>query len=258
MSSSNSSLFCLGRWFIASDSNARRPNSPCFPPLPPKSLPVKSPQPLSLNQWLVPETESVLFTFLSLIYSLKEFPTPEQMGNFELLREVLQTALGYQSERATCKVKRALTELAPTQPIQVYALASRYRMHDIAVIASRYSLQVPETEWPEHLLGLMGNRALAALEKLRDDRFEALRSLLSPTTLLSDDHSIACVHTQAVQAQWNAKVASMSEKLTPGSTLEDLITMKWKEVTGCESCTMLLQDTLVDVLSKERQLKDTI
>lgn len=175
-----------------------------------------------------------------------------------MMRDVLRTSLGYQAERATCHVKRFLADMSPIQPIGVYAVASRYRLHDIAVIASRQTLQVPQSAWPQDLQASMGSKALGLLQKLHEDRLNALKSLLSPSSLLIDDHSSTCSHTEAMRRMWDEKVAAMNEGLTSGSTLEELIKLNWKDVVGCESCSALLQDTLVDVLTKERRFKDSI
>ncbi len=248
------SLFCLDRWFQARPASVNLDS----PPVPPKTGSVRSPQPLdrSAREWRIPETKAVFLAFLSFIYPLDAYPAEEQVTNMGLLRDVLRSGLGYQSERVVGRVKRALVDLAPTRPIGVYALASRYSLHDLAVIASRYALRVPDNEWPEGLKALMGAKGYQAIEGARQERIAAMQEILAGGMTLPQPEC-PCDHFAALQEIWKPHIQVCKQDVGATSTLHRVIAFDWS-AAGCSSCQAIVQEAVSEILQRQREIKETI
>jgi hypothetical protein len=93
---------------------------------------------------------------------------------------------------------------------------------------------------------------------LHEDRTDALRMLLSPASLQTDEHSAGCHYTEALQAAWDRRVGEMHPSLGPVTEMAGLVHVEWNAVAGCVQCTRLLQATIVEVMQQEKRLSDTI
>lgn len=136
---------------------------------------------------IIPEPSAVVNIALHCIYSIDfQVYSPE----LEVLSHALQFLHTYGLSSASAasspdlipssapQLHIALQAFAPNHPLEVYALAARYRMHDLAVTASRYTVALSLSVVTDQQCIDMGAVYLKRLVLLHVQREEALKQIL--------------------------------------------------------------------------------
>lgn len=164
---------------------------------------------------------------------------------------VLRAALGYQSAKAVSLARDTLGTFVSSHPVEAYACASYFRFNDTARIASRESLRVPETDWPENAKHLMGRKAVAKLKELQIERLVGLNAILDKPV---PEH---CARSSMLKTVWGAKISEVKADLTPASDLVELCSI---DVRGghCGDCLQVMGQHIQMCLQDVKRLREAI
>ncbi|KAK7029569.1 hypothetical protein VNI00_014446 [Paramarasmius palmivorus] len=113
-----------------------------------------------------------------------------------------------------------LLSFAPIYPLETYAVAEKYDIHDLAVAASSHTLPVELSDVDEELATCMGTRYLLRLFNLHFKRKATLWNLLSKEPDYHDQ-TVNCRFTEQKKAKqrWNTGMASLVWNVRAGKWL---------------------------------------
>ncbi|KAK7039033.1 hypothetical protein VNI00_010425 [Paramarasmius palmivorus] len=110
-----------------------------------------------------------------------------------------------------------ILSFAPVHPLETYAIAGRYDIHDLAVAASSHTLPVELSNVGEELATCMGARYLSRLFSLHLNRKATLLSLLSKEPEYHDQtENCRFTDQREAKSRWNTAMASLVWDVRPG------------------------------------------
>lgn len=111
-----------------------------------------------------------------------------------------------------------LASHAPYLPLELYTLAARFDLYDLALVASSHLLSLKLSSLSDEVCSRMGARYLLRLFRMHIDRLSALKDLvLVPPNLHPETSSCRARHQEAMIGEWSIVVAYLSRDASPGT-----------------------------------------
>jgi hypothetical protein len=170
---------------------------------------------------LVPESSQVLNLVLHCVYDL---PCTRFSSTVQDVSDCVATILkyglplaAYASQAGT--LYNLILSKAPTDGIQMYALAAQHRLEQLAVAVSPFLLSLDLATLTDDLVGRMGAVYLRRLVFLHLGRSTALKRLLSPPlNYHTPDDDCGDQEHDALMHAWGLAVASLAWDARPGTS----------------------------------------
>ena len=235
--------------------------SPRAPSPPPKQVIAPTPT-HSPYTWSVPETSFTLLAFLSLIYP-SGFLTPTRqtlLTSPEVVGRVIRAAMGYQSAKALTLSRDRLSAWVHERPVDVYAMASFFKFSDLAILASGHAMKVPQTEWSEEAVKMMGRTAGARLRFLQEKRVAGLKQILEGGMEV-DEHTPLCAMQVSMEGMWAERCAALARDIRPESGLGEILETDLTAMgqgQACGQCLLLFGRSVRRSMLAAQELPSTI
>ncbi|KAH8830790.1 hypothetical protein DL96DRAFT_974856 [Flagelloscypha sp. PMI_526] len=211
----------------------------------------------------IPLPSPVLNLILHAIYDL----SCAQYGpNLDMLRESVHTmeGLGISPKRLilpNSPLFALFMAFAPTQPMDVYMIASKYDLHDLAVSSSSHLLSYPLSSITDSMAAQLGPVYLKRLFFLHMGRSDALkRILLEPPQVHGPTSSCDFTDQKAVTRAWCLASAYLAFEVRPDMStgfIESTFRPLMEHIT-CPKCMDLLDERIQTLLANWSRIKRTI
>ncbi|KAJ7599117.1 hypothetical protein C8J56DRAFT_1158127 [Mycena floridula] len=185
----------------------------------------------------LPDPASTVNIILHLVHDmpLSELPT------FDTLSAVVQRLPFYGlAPKAYISPTKPLFEhflsYAAIDPLEVYALAASFDVHELAVAASSYLLSLSFATVTDEMAQRIGSVYLNRLVRLHLKRLERLKCLiLSPPRLHPQTDSCSFVKQRDVISAWTMRAAALAWEVNPGLSTT-ILESSFGTLTGQFSC----------------------
>ncbi|QRW00639.1 hypothetical protein RhiJN_28657 [Ceratobasidium sp. AG-Ba] len=132
---------------------------------------------------------------------------------------------------------------APSYPLQVYALASRLDLNDIASLASSFLLHPPMHEYPLSEIAVLPTASsYHLLLVLQMHRLPKLRNILATEPIFPHDYGACSKHgTASARAIWESRRESVLEHIHSGSDIANMMQCDEEvrtELKNCSDCSL--------------------
>jgi len=137
----------------------------------------------------------------------------------------------------------------PWFPMQVYVLATRYDIPDMADQATAYLHRPPLPKWPENIIkALPSAQAYHTLLRLQAHRTEKFREILLAEDIFPHGYGNCILHGPATTKMWERARRIVATRLDAGSDVgEEMQQSLLTSVAQCNACGMAL-NRAVDML----------
>ncbi|KAG9081559.1 hypothetical protein FS749_007573 [Ceratobasidium sp. UAMH 11750] len=130
---------------------------------------------------------------------------------------------------------------APSHPLQVYALASRLQLGEIASLASSFLLYPPMHEYPlSEIKALPSAASYHLLLVLQTHRIEKLKKLVATEPIFPYEYGACSKHgTSPARLAWEIRKTSVLDDLNAGSYVADMMQCDEqvrRELKDCSDC----------------------
>lgn len=150
--------------------------------------------------------------------------------------------MGYQSAKALSLTRDRLSVWVIERPVDIYAMASFFKFTDLAILSSQYAMKIPQGQWSEESVKMMGRTSAARLRNLRQRRVMGLKMILEGNMEM-DDHSSQCGLGIQMQGMWKERCIALSGDIGPESGLGELLETALLAAVGqdqaCGQCLVL-------------------
>lgn len=167
---------------------------------------------------------------------------PRSVLPWPLLTTLLDLADKYDlSENIVAVLHAHLQSHAPSYPLQVYSLATRLELSEIASLASSFLLHPPMHQYSaSDIKAIPSSVAYHLLLVLQTYRLQSLKTILEREPIFPHDYGVCSKHGVATpRLVWETRKASVLTYLHAGSSIADLMRCDddtQKELKNCSDC----------------------